>query len=140
MSLIDYHSQRPQARRIVSCRRKRTGERGHGPSKNNASVADARDRQVRLVDGLWANWTSVRNAKEGKTANDLFGFLTTDANAEVYDIHPKAMRVILTRQEEVDVWLGAPWEEAKALQRPVPDGSLKIVARAGKEDDAEITT
>ena len=65
---------------------------------------------------------------------DLFGFLTTEPNAEVAAVHPRAMPVILTAPEEIETWMTAPWETARALQRPLPDGSLAIVARGTKRD------
>jgi putative SOS response-associated peptidase YedK len=66
--------------------------------------------------------------------DELFGFLTTEANAIVAPIHPKAMPVILTTIEEFDLWLEGETVEALKLQRPLPDGMLDIVARGEKED------
>jgi putative SOS response-associated peptidase YedK len=79
-------------------------------------------------------WTSVRKLKDGETTDDLFGFLTTSANAEVAPVHPRAMPVILTAPEDVETWLAAPVAQALALQRPLPDGTLRIVARGARQD------
>jgi putative SOS response-associated peptidase YedK len=75
-------------------------------------------------------WRGVRGPKsapvEGR--HELFGFLTTEANAIVAPIHPKAMPVILTTPGEIDQWLEADALDALALQRPLLDDALMIVA------------
>jgi putative SOS response-associated peptidase YedK len=74
--------------------------------------------------------------REGEVTADLFGFLTINLNDEVGTIHPKAMPVILRTEEECDTWLSAPWPEATKLQRPLPDGALRIVAHGARQDEA----
>jgi putative SOS response-associated peptidase YedK len=91
-------------------------------------------RPLACFAGIWTNWTSVRKIKEGETTNDLFAFLTTEPNAEVGAIHPKAMPVILTTSDDVETWMTVAPDQALKLQRPLPDGLLRIVARGVKED------
>ncbi|SEE72822.1 Putative SOS response-associated peptidase YedK [Rhizobiales bacterium GAS191] len=106
------------------------------PRKTPTWFSLSEDRPLAFFAGLWTTWHGKRGTKANPIEGEhqLFGFLTTDANAEVAPIHPKAMPVILTTAERIEAWLMAPTQEALRLQRPLPDGSLMVVATGEKED------
>jgi len=94
----------------------------------NAWFALREDRPLFFFAGIWVpKWESVRKVKDGLTTDDLFAFLTTEPNGVVAPVHQKAMPAILTTRDEVEAWLTAPWEEARHLQRPLPDAALRVV-------------
>jgi putative SOS response-associated peptidase YedK len=97
----------------------------------------SQDRPLAFFAGVHTPWSCVRKIKTGWEDCELYGFLTTDANAEVGAYHSKAMPVILTDPAEWDLWMsGAPWAEVKHLQRPLPDGALLVVANGDRKDEA----
>ncbi|RKD68954.1 SOS response-associated peptidase [Rhizobium sp. WW_1] len=99
----------------------------------NAWFARSPDEPLMFFAGLWVpQWRSVRKVKEGEITVDLFGFLTTEPNGVVGPIHQKAMPAILRNQDEIETWLTAQWEEAKALQRPLPDDEIILLPKKEK--------
>lgn len=104
----------------------------------NAWFAGDETEPLMFFAGLWVrNWQCVRKVKEGLITCDLFAFLTTEPNSIVAPIHPKAMPVILKTEEEVEAWLTAPWEEAKTLQRPLPDDQLVLLPKMEQAADED---
>ncbi len=103
-------------------------------SRTPVWFARGEDCPLMFFAGIWTEWTSVRKVKEGEVTAEFYGFITTEANATVGAIHPKAMPVILTEPDEWEAWLAAPFDEAKVLQRPLPDDVLQVVAEGERLD------
>jgi putative SOS response-associated peptidase YedK len=108
------------------------------PKKTPTWFAFDEARPLAVFAGIRTMWHGTRGTKANPIEGEhqLFGFLTTEPNDVVGTIHPKAMPVILTTEAEIEQWMTAPVEEALKLQRPLPDGTLKIVASGERKDEA----
>ncbi len=117
------------------------------PRKTPVWFALSEDRPIFAFAGLWTSWRGARGPKSAPVEGDheLFGFLTTDANAIVAPIHPKAMPVFLMTPADVDRWLSAETPDALALPssaglriadcgegREVRRGAQSRIARYGR--------
>jgi putative SOS response-associated peptidase YedK len=63
------------------------------------------DRPLFAFAGIWTVFNGDRGTKSKPVPHQVYGLLTTSPNAVVEPIHPKAMPVILTTDEERDVWM-----------------------------------
>lgn len=94
-----------------------------------AAIRNAPDGVRELALARWGCGDRQRSAR-----STMFRFLTTEANAEVGMIHPKTTPVILIDQDEIETWMVAPAQEALRLQRPLPEGVLRVVATGQRRD------
>ena len=78
---------------------------------------DVPSQPITSFAGIW------RPTDEGP----VFAFLTTEPNAVVAPIHPKAMPVLLHPDDE-DRWLTAPLPEALELAAPFPSQLMRVKA------------
>jgi putative SOS response-associated peptidase YedK len=129
----------PESRCLVPLTSFSEPDQAGATDKPNQPVWFALDesRPVAFFAGVHVReWSCVRKVKTGVETCDLFGFLTTDTTDPVSRYHVKASPVILTTEEERELWMSdAPWDEVMHLQRPMPAGALKVVAIGGRKDE-----
>ena len=109
------------------------------PRKTPVWFALSDERPLLAFAGIWRPWTGLRGPKRDDPVEEehrLYAFLTTEPNGIVGPVHPKAMPVLLTTEEEWRIWLEAPVEDALKLQRPLADAEMMVVARGERRDGA----
>lgn len=102
------------------------------PGKGRENAWFETTTEASFFAGIWRPWSGDTRLTEveGKSRRqrapaelELYSFLTTEPNAVVKPIHPKAMPVILTDPDECEEWLGGG-EDSLRLQRPLADNLL----------------
>jgi putative SOS response-associated peptidase YedK len=91
-------------------RRVRAGTEPGDEEEGRGLVRAPDDRPLATFAGIWTEFRGDRGTKSKPIPgpHNVYGFLTTSPNAVVEPIHPKAMPVILTTEEESDVWMRGP--------------------------------
>lgn len=109
-------------------------DRTRGGPKVLEAEFERTDGNPIFFPGFWRPWSGVRGTKKEPAEGDheLYCFLTTFPNKVMKPVHSKAMPVIL-EWEHVETWLNEPIEEAIALQKPAPEGVLKLLDRPAED-------
>ena len=85
--------------------------------------------------GIWRSYKGPVK-KDGETVEiDVFSFMTTKPNQLVATIHPSRMPVMLTSDDEWDLWLNGTPAEARSLVHSYPAENMAIVQASTERRD-----
>jgi putative SOS response-associated peptidase YedK len=99
------------------------------------SITGTEARPLFAFPGIWRRYIGPVK-KAGTPVNiETYSFLTTTPNELVSTINHERMPVLLTREEEFDMWLRGSAEEAFALGRQYPAERMRIVREGFSKQD-----
>jgi putative SOS response-associated peptidase YedK len=99
------------------------------------SITGTEVRPLFAFPGIWRRYIGPVK-KAGTPVNiETYSFLTTTPNELVSTINHERMPVLLTREEEFDMWLRGSAEEAFALGRQYPAERMRIVREGFSKQD-----
>ena len=85
------------------------------------------ERPMFAFPGIWRRYQGPVKKDGPKVDLEVYAFLTSTPNKLVATINHERMPVLLTREEEFDVWLNGAPHVAFALAQEYPPGQMRIV-------------
>src|SRR5215471_21610188 len=90
------------------------------------SLKGSEARPLFAFPGIWRKYQGPMK-KDGPNVNiETYAFLTTTPNSLVVTVNHERMPVLLTREEEFDIWMRASLDEAITLARQHPAERMRI--------------
>lgn len=93
------------------------------------------DRRLFAFPGIWQRWQGPVK-KDGPNVDlDVYSFMTTAPNALTDSINHERMPVLLSEEQDFDIWLRGSPEEAFALARSFDPTAMRIVQSGFEKQD-----
>jgi putative SOS response-associated peptidase YedK len=99
------------------------------------SLKGSEARPLFAFPGIWRKYQGPMKKDGPKVEIETYAFLTTTPNALVATVNHERMPVLLTREEEFDIWLRASLDEAIALAREHPAEGMRIAQEGFFKED-----
>ena len=99
------------------------------------SLKGSEARPLFAFPGIWRKYQGPMKKDGPKVEIETYAFLTTTPNSLVATVNHERMPVLLTREEEFDIWLRASLDEAIALAREHPAEGMRIAQEGFFKED-----
>jgi putative SOS response-associated peptidase YedK len=99
------------------------------------SLTGSEARPLFAFPGIWRRYLGPMKKDGPKVEIETYAFLTTTPNSLVATVNHERMPVLLTREEEFDIWLHASLDEAITLAREHPAERMRIAQEGFFKED-----